>query len=83
MNDRPVINAKSFTSGCSIARNATLNLVGQIVPMGVGLVTIPVLIKHLGTDRFAVITIVWMLIGYFSLFDMGLGRRHFCKCIES
>ncbi|GLI39399.1 flippase [Geobacter hydrogenophilus] len=42
--------------------------------MGVGLVTIPVLIKHLGTDRFAVITIVWMLIGYFSLFDMGLGR---------
>ncbi|MFZ2950548.1 MAG: flippase, partial [Desulfuromonadaceae bacterium] len=38
------------------------------------LVTIPILIRHLGIDRFAVITIAWMLIGYFSLFDMGLGR---------
>lgn len=57
-----------------LARSTALNLIGQLVPMAVGIVTIPILIRHLGTDRFAVITIVWMLIGYFSLFDMGLGR---------
>jgi O-antigen/teichoic acid export membrane protein len=42
--------------------------------MAVGVITIPILVRHLGIDRFAVITIAWMLIGYFSLFDMGLGR---------
>ena len=61
-------------SGSVIAKNTMLNMVGQMVPMAVGLVTIPCMIRQLGTDRFAVITIAWMLIGYFSLFDMGLGR---------
>jgi O-antigen/teichoic acid export membrane protein len=36
--------------------------------------TIPYLIRSLGTDRFGVLTLAWSLIGYFSLFDFGLGR---------
>ena len=36
--------------------------------------TIPVLIRGLGTDRFGVLTLVWVVLGYFSLFDLGLGR---------
>jgi O-antigen/teichoic acid export membrane protein len=32
------------------------------------------LIDGLGTDRFGVLMLAWMVIGYFSLFDMGLGR---------
>ena len=74
MSDQQTVNVKGFTSGRVLARNTVLNLIGQLVPMVVGVVTIPILIRHLGTDRFAVITIAWMLIGYFSLFDMGLGR---------
>jgi O-antigen/teichoic acid export membrane protein len=35
---------------------------------------IPLLIKGLGTDRFGVLTLVWALIGYATLFDLGLGR---------
>jgi hypothetical protein len=27
-----------------------------------------------GTSRFDVLTLVWMVVGYFSLFDLGLGR---------
>ena len=42
--------------------------------MLVALVAIPLLIKGLGTDRFGVLTLAWMVIGYFSLFDLGLGR---------
>jgi len=68
------INIQGLTSGPVLARNTILNLIGQLVPMIVGVLTIPLLIGHLGTERFAVITIAWMLIGYFSLFDFGLGR---------
>jgi len=44
------------------------------MPLLVAFFAIPILIKSLGTDRFGIITIAWMLIGYLSLFDMGLGR---------
>jgi len=42
--------------------------------MVVALFAVPILINTLGTDRFGVLTLSWMLIGYFSLFDFGLGR---------
>lgn len=35
---------------------------------------IPILIHHLGAARFGVLTLAWAAIGYFSLFDLGLGR---------
>lgn len=42
--------------------------------MLVGVFSIPIIISHIGTERFGIVTIAWMLLGYFSLFDMGLGR---------
>lgn len=44
------------------------------MPLLVALIAIPLLIRGLGTDRFGVLTLAWMVIGYFSLFDLGLGR---------
>ena len=38
------------------------------------LISIPILIQQIGTDKFGMVTIAWMLIGYFSLFDFGIGR---------
>jgi O-antigen/teichoic acid export membrane protein len=74
MDVESIANTKGFFTGPALARNTFLNLIGQLVPMAVGVVAIPILISHLGAERFAVITIAWMLIGYFSLFDLGLGR---------
>ena len=54
--------------------NVGWNLVGQIAPLFAALVSIPLLIKGMGIDRFGILTIGWMLIGYFSLFDLGIGR---------
>jgi O-antigen/teichoic acid export membrane protein len=50
------------------------NLASYIVPLAVGIVTIPRLISGLGTDRFGILALAWVLIGSFSLFDFGLGR---------
>ena len=38
------------------------------------IVTIPIIIHKMGTDRFGLLTISWMFIGYFSLFDLGFSR---------
>lgn len=42
--------------------------------MVVAVVAIPPLIKALGAPRFGVLSLAWIIIGYFSLFDLGLGR---------
>lgn len=55
-------------------RNIGWNLIGQVAPLAAALVSMPLLIKAIGTDRFGILSIGWMLIGYFSLFDFGLGR---------
>lgn len=57
-----------------LARNTLWNLLGQAAPALVALPAIPVLVSGLGTDRFGVLTLAWTGIGYFSLFDLGLGR---------
>jgi O-antigen/teichoic acid export membrane protein len=57
-----------------MARNATWNMVGQALPLLLAAVTIPILIRRLGVDRFGVLTLAWALVGYFGLFDLGLGR---------
>jgi O-antigen/teichoic acid export membrane protein len=57
-----------------ITRNLVLNLLGQIAPLIAAVVTIPLLIHAIGVERFGVLTIAWMVIGYFSVFDLGLGR---------
>lgn len=42
--------------------------------MVAALFCIPRLIHGLGVDRFGVLTLAWMVTGYFGLFDFGLGR---------
>jgi O-antigen/teichoic acid export membrane protein len=56
------------------AKNVSWNLLGIGIPLVVAIVAIPLLIKGLGTARFGVLTIAWMVVGYFGLFDLGLGR---------
>jgi len=63
-----------LTSGRLLVRNTVWNLVGGGAPMIVAVVSIPILIRGLGKDRFGVLTLAWALLGYASLFDLGLGR---------
>src|ERR1700732_1001665 len=60
--------------GRLLAKNSLWNLVGWGAPLLVALAGIPLLIKGLGIERFGVLTLIWMGIGYFSLLDIGLGQ---------
>lgn len=58
----------------SLKRNTLWNLAGTTIPMVVALALIPYILGRLGGESFGVLTLVWGLIGYFSVFDMGVGR---------
>ena len=51
-----------------------LNLSVTAAPMVVALVAIPVLLSQLGSARFGILSLAWTVVGYFGLFDIGLGR---------
>jgi len=57
-----------------LARNIVWNAAGIGLPLLIGIAVVPTIVKGLGTERFGFLSIVWMLIGYFSIFDLGLGR---------
>lgn len=57
-----------------VGRNALWNLAGSCIPLTVAAVAVPQLIHHLGAAKFGFLSIVWVVIGYFGLFDFGLGR---------
>ena len=64
----------SAISTASLTRNVLWNFAGQVAPLFAAVFAIPLLIKGMGVDRFGLLTLAWMVIGYFSLFDFGLGR---------
>ncbi|HVA01375.1 MAG TPA: flippase [Terriglobia bacterium] len=59
--------------GKVLARNTLLNIIGRVVPLLVGIVAMPYVIHHLGPDRFGLLSLAWMVVGYFALFNLGIG----------
>jgi O-antigen/teichoic acid export membrane protein len=87
--ETPEVNlqSKNLTSGCgnnllsspkalkgNFARNTAINFIGQFLPLLAGAALIPFILRNLGADRFGVLGIVWVVYGYFTMFDFGLGR---------
>ena len=58
----------------NVLRNSVYNLLGLGLPGAIALVSIPALIHALGSSRFGILTIIWSVVSYFGLFDLGLGR---------
>lgn len=68
------LNLNKGYSSRSIAKNTVYNLLGYGVPIVAALIFIPLLINGLGEEKFGLLNIAWMIIGYFSFFDFGIGK---------
>ena len=64
---------RNLTSGRTLFRGAIWNLLGQSLPVVAAFLFVPLLVRGLGIERFGILSLAWMLVGYFSLFDLGLG----------
>ncbi len=49
-------------------------MLGLGLPFFAAIFSIPFLISHLGDSTFGILTLIWAVVSYFSLFDFGLGR---------
>ncbi len=57
-----------------ILTNTGWNLLATLLPLLAALLAMPWLAQRLGTERFGLLALAWVLIGYFGLFEFGLGR---------
>jgi O-antigen/teichoic acid export membrane protein len=62
------------TAGSRLARDLAWNAVGNGLPLLAAVFSIPPLIHALGAARFGLLSLAWMFVGYFGLFDLGLSR---------
>lgn len=60
-------------SGRRLARNTMLNLAGRVAPLLLAIFTVPYVIHHLGPDRYGLYSLAWIVVGYFALFNLGMG----------
>jgi O-antigen/teichoic acid export membrane protein len=57
-----------------VLHHAGWNLLATVLPLLAALLAMPWLAQQLGTERFGLLALAWVLIGYFGLFEFGLGR---------
>jgi O-antigen/teichoic acid export membrane protein len=58
----------------SIKRSSLVNMAGAVVPLLVTLVTLPLFLPLVGEFRYGALMLLWAVLGYMGVLDMGLGR---------
>ena len=61
-------------SGKAFSANLVYNVFGALLPIVTSLGTVPFYIHQIGLARYGVVTISWVLLGYFGFLDFGLSR---------
>ncbi len=75
MPDPPATDEQQrLLSGRLLARSTAFSFGGQAATLLCAFIAVPLLIDALGTERFGVLTLAWVVIGYAQVFDLGIGR---------
>jgi O-antigen/teichoic acid export membrane protein len=61
-------------TGSLIFKNSIYNLFGYGIPLIFAILLIPPLVRGLGDERFGILNLAWIVIGYFSFLDLGIGK---------
>ena len=56
------------------SRNLVYNIIGSLLPIVSALITVPISIHLIGAPRYGIVSIAWILLGYFGFLDFGLSR---------
>lgn len=60
--------------GRRIAQNTLLNFLGQALPLILTVAVTPAVFRGLGAERFGLLALVAIIIGYLGIFDLGMSR---------
>jgi len=74
MHKNQRLDPHSLISGRLLANNVIWNFLGALAPAICALLCLPILKRSLGMERLGIISLAFVIVGYFSLFDFGLGR---------
>lgn len=70
-------------SNRTIAKFASFNFLGNLVPLLFAALSIPILTTELGPERFGFLTLIWALVGYFGIFDLGISKALVYHCARA
>lgn len=68
------MRTRSGISTGVVAKNSARSFIGQAVPLVVALVLIPRIVQMLEIERFGALSLIWITLGHFTVFDFGLAR---------
>jgi O-antigen/teichoic acid export membrane protein len=57
----------------STSKNSVYNIIGAAVPSILTLVTVPLYLHIVGAERYGILTLCWVILGYANFLDLGIG----------
>ncbi len=58
----------------TFSQNSLMNLVTQVAIAGLAVIALPSIVHGLGDERFGLLSICWLMLGYVGFLDLGMGQ---------